>query len=269
MPAALSSRDDGRQAVRGRRPRPARPRWCAPRAAPGTMQAACGRWRSAIASISVGGRHFQVQRQRRSRPSAARCRASVMWRRSSRRCAVMPSAPAAPRRARPRDRVGMTAAARVADRGDVVDVHAEAQRAFHASSSSLRCRTAEAPYRLWRGADTFSQRPRARSTELMTGVARRAAMILVRCLTSLTSMSISISKKSVLRLVIFRLVMLPAVLADHGRERAEAAGLVGDDDADAADMRRSRRRRCPSRHRSSAPACRRSFPAFRSRSCGS
>ena len=30
----------------------------------------------------------------RSRPSAGRCRSSVMWRRSSRRCAVMPSAPA-------------------------------------------------------------------------------------------------------------------------------------------------------------------------------
>src|SRR3954464_446517 len=29
---------------------------------------------------------------------------------------------------------------------------------------------------------------------------------------------------------------VPAVFADHGREGAEAAGLVGDDDTDAADM---------------------------------
>src|SRR5215831_223125 len=54
--------------------------------------------------------------------------------------------------------------------------------------------------------------PRARSTELMTGFARNAAIIVVRCLTSPTSMSIMISKKSDERLVIFRLLMLPPCL---------------------------------------------------------
>ena len=53
---------------------------------------------------------------------------------------------------------------------------------------------------------------RARSTALIAGVARRAAMILVRCFTSRTSTSISISKKSIERLMIFRLVMLPSCL---------------------------------------------------------
>src|SRR5216684_1367349 len=51
--------------------------------------------------------------------------------------------------------------------------------------------------------------PRARSTELITGVARSAAMMLVRWRTSVTSISTRISKKSAERLVILRLVMLP------------------------------------------------------------
>src|SRR4051812_5830194 len=63
-------------------------------------------------------------------------------------------------------------------------------------------------HRTYRG----GAQPRARSTELMTGVARNAAMIVVRCLTSATSMSIMISKKSVERLVIFRLLILPPCL---------------------------------------------------------
>src|SRR3546814_824241 len=58
-----------------------------------------------------------------------------------------------------------------------------------------------------------ASQPLARSTELMLAVARRAAMILVRCFTSRTSISTNIPKKSVVRLVIFRLVMLPLCLA--------------------------------------------------------
>src|SRR3546814_14884101 len=54
-----------------------------------------------------------------------------------------------------------------------------------------------------------ASQPLARSTELMLAVARRAAIMLVRCFTSRTSISTHISKKSVVRLVIFRLVMLP------------------------------------------------------------
>jgi hypothetical protein len=43
----------------------------------------------------------------------------------------------------------------------------------------------------------------------MTGFARNAAMIVVKCFTSPTSMSIMISKKSSERLVIFKLLILP------------------------------------------------------------
>ena len=53
---------------------------------------------------------------------------SRMWRRSSRRCAVMPSAPASIASQRRADRIGVRAAARVADGRDVVDVDAEPQR---------------------------------------------------------------------------------------------------------------------------------------------
>src|SRR5690348_2618305 len=87
-------------------------------------------------------------------------------------------------------RIGMRTAPRIADGRDMVDVHAEAQRPFlhHADQ------------------------PRARSTELITGVARKAAMMLVKWRTFCTSMSTRISKKSCDRLVILRLVMLPPPL---------------------------------------------------------
>jgi len=45
-----------------------------------------------------------------------------------------------------------------------------------------------------------------------------------------------ISKKSVERLVIFRLLILPPLLPDRGRQAAEIARLVGDRDVDAAGM---------------------------------
>ena len=51
---------------------------------------------------------------------------SEMCRRSSRRCAVMPSAPASIGEMRRPQRIGMSSAARVPDRRDVVDVDAEA-----------------------------------------------------------------------------------------------------------------------------------------------
>ena len=54
---------------------------------------------------------------------------SVMWRRSSRRCAVMPSAPASAAAIGGADRIGMVAAARVPDGRDMVDVDAEAEAA--------------------------------------------------------------------------------------------------------------------------------------------
>ena len=42
----------------------------------------------------LGRRHLEVERDGRAAPSAGRYRSSVMWRRSSRRWAVIPSAPA-------------------------------------------------------------------------------------------------------------------------------------------------------------------------------
>src|SRR5258708_38350530 len=51
---------------------------------------------------------------------------------------------------------------------------------------------------------------RARSTALMAGVARSAAVMSARCFTSLTSTSITMSKKSIERLTMRRLEMLPS-----------------------------------------------------------
>ncbi len=64
----------------------------------------------------------------RSRPSAARMSSSRIWRRSSRRCAVMPSHAGGDGQLGGAHRIGMAPAARVADGGDVIDVDAEAQR---------------------------------------------------------------------------------------------------------------------------------------------
>src|SRR5262249_44802035 len=50
----------------------------------------------------------------------------------------------------------------------------------------------------------------ARSTALMAGVARSAAVMSARCLTSATSTSITMSKKSIERLTMRRLEMLPS-----------------------------------------------------------
>ncbi len=89
---------------------------------------------------------------------------SEIWRRSSRRWAVMPSAPACAASARGAHRIGIPAAARVPDGGDVVDIDAEAQSRLIVHSVQIQAIS------------------RARSTELIAGVARKAAMMLVRCL---------------------------------------------------------------------------------------
>src|SRR5258708_39957687 len=51
---------------------------------------------------------------------------------------------------------------------------------------------------------------RARSTALMAGVARSAAVMSARCFTSFTSTSITMSKKSIERLTMRRFVMFPS-----------------------------------------------------------
>ena len=90
----------------------------------GTMQTACGR--GAARSPHLGGRrHLEVERDRQL-GRQPRDVASGIWRRSSRRCAVMPSAPASARAPRAPDRDSR--ATRVPHGRDVVDVDAESQR---------------------------------------------------------------------------------------------------------------------------------------------
>ncbi len=98
---------------------------------------------------------------------------SRIWRRSSRRWAVMPSAPASIAIFAARTGSGMHAAARVADGRDVVDVHAEAQ------VRRLRQVTDPLEYKSWAGPYAFT-----RSAVATTFLARNCAMIEVRCLRS-------------------------------------------------------------------------------------
>ena len=93
----------------------------------GTMQAACGLWRRAIASISSVAAISRFSGRSISAISRSMS-SSVMWRRSSRRWAVMPSAPGLGGHA-PRGPGRDAAAARVPDGRDMVDVDAEAERA--------------------------------------------------------------------------------------------------------------------------------------------
>ena len=88
------------------------------------------------------------------------------------------------RRAADRD----AAAARVADGRDVVDVHAKAQMMLGSSLHSLHRRV----------------NCRARSTALMAAWRATPPMMLARCLTSATSTSITMSKKSIERLMILQ-----------------------------------------------------------------
>ena len=106
------------------RPRRARPRWSAPRASRARCRRRAGDGASAIATISsvaaisrLSGRSIASIRRAMS--------SSEMWRRSSRRWAVMPSAPAFGRELGGAHRIGVGVAARVAHGGDVVDVDAE------------------------------------------------------------------------------------------------------------------------------------------------
>ena len=92
----------------------------------GTMQTACGRWRSAIACISSVAAISRFSGSVSSAISAAMS-ASVMCRRSSRRCAVIPSAPGRLGQLRRAQRLGIGPAAGVANRRHVVDVDPEPQ----------------------------------------------------------------------------------------------------------------------------------------------
>ena len=93
MPASRSSRDRRRELRRAGRRHRGRLRWCAPARRSGTRQAACGRVSIAIATISSVAAISKLSGLAISALSRAMS-SSRMWRRSSRRCAVMPSAPA-------------------------------------------------------------------------------------------------------------------------------------------------------------------------------
>ena len=92
--AGLAQRRHGLGELRGRRrPRPARPRSSPPRAARAPGSGVRAGWRRAMATISSVAAISRLSGHRQL-GAGARRRASWMWRRSSRRCAVMPSAPA-------------------------------------------------------------------------------------------------------------------------------------------------------------------------------
>ena len=94
MPAAVQLGDDRRELIVLAARRRARPRWSAPARRSGTMQAACGRALQRDVDHLARRRHLEIQRLGRARAFSRAMSSSRMWRRSSRRCAVMPSAPA-------------------------------------------------------------------------------------------------------------------------------------------------------------------------------
>ena len=108
MPASLQRVDDAAQTRLAAGTRRARPRSCAPRAA-----RARGSRRAAVAQRDgqhlVGRRHLEVERHGRARALSRAMSSSEMCRRSSRRCAVMPSAPASTASVRGAHRIGMRA----------------------------------------------------------------------------------------------------------------------------------------------------------------
>src|SRR3982751_2053277 len=98
-------------------------------------------------------------------------------------------------------RIGQMAAARIAHRRHVIDVHSKTQRGMRGHTLLSQDEVAGI------------RQLRARSTALMAGVARRAAVMSARCFTSATSTSITMSKKSIERLTMRRLEMLPSCRA--------------------------------------------------------
>ena len=113
--------------ARAGRRRRARPRWSAPRAFRARCRRRWGGGASAIASISSVAAISRFSGRSISAISRSMS-SSVMWRRSSRRWAVIPSAPASAATMRGAHRIGEIAAARIPDGRDMVDVDAEAER---------------------------------------------------------------------------------------------------------------------------------------------
>ena len=132
MPAALQARR--RSGADGSRPRTTSSPPSVVRSSrfSGTRQQACGTWRSAMAEHLVGGGHLEVERPRQLALEPGDVGigdvAAVL-------AQVRGDAVGAglDREVRGAQRIGMAAAARVADGGDVVDVDAEAQVAHVAS----------------------------------------------------------------------------------------------------------------------------------------
>ena len=93
----------------------------------------------------VGRRHLEIERQRDQSVHQPLMSLSVMCRRSSRRCAVMPSAPACSAISAARTGSGSAPAARVPHGRHMVDVDAETERACAACSEFLFGRRARLP----------------------------------------------------------------------------------------------------------------------------
>ena len=145
--------------------------------------------------------------------------------------------------------IGQPAAARVAQGGDMVDVHAEAEFEVIDAFSATRLTATNCFAR--------KSHPITLSTLLTIGSARRRDTMSVRCFRSNTWISKIISRKSGELLVELDVVDIGAVLADQARDGAQAARFVDRRDDDLAPETAPAPRPCPSARRASAPAGRR------------
>ena len=122
-------------------PRRARLRWSLPAAAPARYRPHAGApsaRSSTISRVAAISKFSGLVSCAFSRAMSS----SRIWRRSSRRCAVMPSAPASTAARRGFHRIGMAPAARIADGRDVIDVDAEAELGRRTSELLTRARPA-------------------------------------------------------------------------------------------------------------------------------
>ena len=178
--------DEGRQARCAGRPRRGRPRWSVLRGAraPGRPHAAWSQVPSpaspSVAAISKFS-GFEISAFNRAMSS------SRMWRRSSRRCAVMPSAPASIAGKSRAHRIGIAAGPRVAQGGDVIDIDSETQRERCGTLASELTEAVSARMiarHFERKRLVTMTHPLTRSTRATTALARNWAIIALRCLRS-------------------------------------------------------------------------------------
>src|SRR6202167_4210312 len=180
----------------------------------GTRQAACGLCRSAISSIGSVAAISRLSGTVSSRARRAMS-SSEMWRRSSRRWAVMPSAPAwaAMRAARTGSGCRPPRALRMVATWSMLTPRRSGRFSIMASPSTARA---------------FHRIDHRRRTERGDDVGQVAHAL---------HLDVHQQLEEILRAVgDLEVGDVAAALADHRREAAQAAGLVADGDGDAAEM---------------------------------